>query len=124
MTNLRDLLAFNMKEQRRILKLSQAKLAEKVDTSTHYIGMIELGRKFPSPEMLERIAAALEIDSPELFSTRLYPSKTSIPAQKLQDLIVSDIEKIISHRIREADLENQTAKTEQGYDGSKNGKTE
>jgi transcriptional regulator with XRE-family HTH domain len=86
--------------------------------------MIELGRKFPSPEMLERIAAALEIDSPELFSTRLYPSKTSTPAQKLHDLIVSDIEKIISYRIREADLENQTVETKQGYGSPKNKETE
>jgi predicted transcriptional regulator len=29
-----------MKERRRFLNLSQAKLAEKVATSTHYIGMI------------------------------------------------------------------------------------
>ena len=68
MTNLRALLAFNIKERRRILGLSQAKLAEKVSTSTHYIGQIEQKKKFPSPEMLERIALALEIDSPQLFS--------------------------------------------------------
>ena len=49
--------------------LSQAKLAEKVDTSTHYIGMIETRKNFPSPEMLERIAAALGIDTIDLFST-------------------------------------------------------
>jgi transcriptional regulator with XRE-family HTH domain len=57
-----------MKAYRDALGLSQAKLAEKVNTSTHYIGMIETKNKFPSPEMLERIAAALEIDTIELFS--------------------------------------------------------
>jgi transcriptional regulator with XRE-family HTH domain len=30
--------------------------------------MIELEKKFPSPEMLEKLAAALEIDPPELFA--------------------------------------------------------
>ena len=68
MTSLRDLLAYNIKKRRRILGISQAKLAEKVSTSTHYIGQIEQKNKFPSPEMLERIASALEIDSPQLFS--------------------------------------------------------
>jgi transcriptional regulator with XRE-family HTH domain len=69
MTNIRDLLAKNMKAYRNALGLSQSKLAEKVDTSTHYIGMIETKNNFPSPEMIERIAAALGIDTVDLFST-------------------------------------------------------
>ena len=69
MTNIRDILAKNLKAYRNALGLTQAKLAEKVDTSTHYIGQIETKNKFPSPEMLERIAAALGIDTVELFST-------------------------------------------------------
>jgi hypothetical protein len=40
MTDLRQLLAFNMKERRRSLKMSQYRLAELADTSTYYIGMI------------------------------------------------------------------------------------
>jgi transcriptional regulator with XRE-family HTH domain len=71
MTNIRDLLANNMKAYRHALGMSQAKLAEKVDTSTHYIGMIETKNKFPSPEMLERLAAALGIDTTELFSKEI-----------------------------------------------------
>ena len=58
-----------MKAYRNALGLSQAKLAEKVGTSTHYIGMIETKNNFPSPEMLERIAAALGVDTIDLFST-------------------------------------------------------
>ena len=69
MTNIRDVLAKNIKAYRNALSLSQAKLAEKVNTSTHYIGMIETKKNFPSPEMLERIAGALEIDTIDLFST-------------------------------------------------------
>ncbi|MDR0598810.1 MAG: helix-turn-helix domain-containing protein [Treponema sp.] len=68
MTNIRDIVANNMRAYRAALGLSQAKLAEKVDTSTHYIGMIETKNNFPSPEMLERIAAALGIDAIDLFS--------------------------------------------------------
>jgi len=69
MTNIRDILAKNMKAYRNALGFSQARLAEKVDTSTHYIGMIETKNNFPSPEMLERIAAALGIDTIDLFTT-------------------------------------------------------
>jgi transcriptional regulator with XRE-family HTH domain len=69
MTNIRDLLARNMKAYRGALGLSQSKLADKVDTSTHYIGMIETKNNFPSPEMLERIASALGIDTVDLFFT-------------------------------------------------------
>jgi transcriptional regulator with XRE-family HTH domain len=69
MTNIRDVLAKNMKAYRGALGLSQTRLAEKAGTSTHYIGMIETQNNFPSPEMLERIAIALGIDSIDLFST-------------------------------------------------------
>jgi len=54
------------------LGFSQVNLAEKVGTSTQYIGQIEQNKKFPSPEMLERIAEALEVDSPQLFSMETY----------------------------------------------------
>jgi transcriptional regulator with XRE-family HTH domain len=69
MTNIREILAKNMKAYRNALGLSQARLAEKVNTSTHYIGMIETKNNFPSPEMLERIAVSLGIDTLDLFST-------------------------------------------------------
>jgi transcriptional regulator with XRE-family HTH domain len=42
------------------------KLAEKCNTVASYIGEIEIGRKFPSVEMIERIANALKIE-PYLF---------------------------------------------------------
>jgi len=51
MTNLRQVLAINMRERRHTLGLSQAKLAEKVNTAPTYIAMIELEKKFPSVEM-------------------------------------------------------------------------
>jgi transcriptional regulator with XRE-family HTH domain len=105
MTSLKKLLAFNMKERRRILDISQAALAERVNTSTHYIAMIELGRKTPSLSMIERIAAALQIDSPELFSMR------SIPLESLKALhkaVLEDIKKTVDLSILRNlnDLEN------------------
>jgi transcriptional regulator with XRE-family HTH domain len=103
MTSLRALLSHNIKEQRRILGITQAKLAEKVETSTHYIGQIELGNKFPTPEMLERIAAALEIDSPQLFSMNSFPTEV---IKQFQEGLISDVETAIASAIssRFADL--------------------
>ena len=91
MTNLRELLAFNMKERRRKLGISQAKLAEKADLFTQYVAMIELGRKFPSPEKMELIACALEIDTPELFS--MPPSVEAV--LQYRQIILTDLEKAI-----------------------------
>jgi len=69
MTDIRQVLARNMKNYRKIQKISQEKLAERINTAPNYIAMIEVGRKFPSAGMLERIAMALNVDTPELFTT-------------------------------------------------------
>jgi len=98
MTSLKKLLAFNMKEQRRILGISQAALAERISTSTHYIAMIELERKTPSLIMLERIAIALEIDPPELFSMKKVPFVSLV---KLQKSVLENIEKAVINVINE-----------------------
>jgi transcriptional regulator with XRE-family HTH domain len=98
MTNLRELLAFNMRERRHFLRISQEKLAENIGTSTNYIGMIETRKKFPTPEMLERIAFALGIDAPDLFSTKKHPAKTPV-LQELYDSVIKDIEKIIAYKL-------------------------
>jgi len=42
-------------------------LSEKCDTTSNYIGQIEMGRRIPSFDKIEKIAAALEIQSHELF---------------------------------------------------------
>jgi len=69
MTEIRLVLAENMKKYRKIQKISQEKLAERINTAPNYIAMIEVGKKFPSAGMLARIATALNVDTPELFTT-------------------------------------------------------
>ena len=43
------------------------KLAEMLNTSTSYIGEIEINRKVPSLEMVEKIARALKVEPFRLF---------------------------------------------------------
>ena len=69
MTGIKDILAKNMKTYRIALGFTQAYLAEKVNTSTNYIGLIEKRQRFPSPDMIERIAVALGIEPSELFNS-------------------------------------------------------
>jgi len=98
MTNLRHVLALNMKKKRSTLGLSQAKLAEKINTAPTYIAMIELEKKFPSVEMLERIASALLMDTIELFSVKPLPENS---LKKLHKSVLLDFEKVIEKKLRE-----------------------
>ena len=68
MTDVRILLARNMKRCREILGISQMKLAEKVGCSPTLIGKIEIMKRFPSADTLNQIAKALKIEPSDLFS--------------------------------------------------------
>ena len=63
-------------------------MAEKVGTSTQYIGTLETRGKFPSSEMVHKLAAALEIDPTELFFKDLYPEAIMRNAKKI---VLADI---------------------------------
>lgn len=67
MTNIQMCLSRNMKFHRKRLGLSQTALAEKAETAPNYIALIEVGKSFPSLPMMEKIAAALQIDALDLF---------------------------------------------------------
>ena len=96
MTNLRHILALNIKERRRFLGISQVKLAEKVDTAPTYIAMIELEKRSPSFEMLERIAAALNIDPSDLFSKKAYSVDL---IKKFHEAVLADFENVLKTQI-------------------------
>jgi transcriptional regulator with XRE-family HTH domain len=116
MTDLRKVLASNMRLHRKNLGLSQSKLADRVDSATNYIGMIETAKKFPSPEMMEKIAEALQIDSIQLFSMKPVAldlsSMESLRKDILADIkkmilkeIASDAEKMVSDRLSADDID-------------------
>ena len=65
---------------------------------TNYLGLIEGGKKFPSADMIERIAFALGKDTPDLF--------TITPIQhNWKEAILSDMGTLINRRLDE--LKNQ-----------------
>jgi len=104
MTNIRDILANNLKENRRKCGVSQAKLAEKAGISTQYIAMIELSRQFPTPEVLEQIAAALNIEAYELFAV---PPSPESSMERLHQDIIKDIRQIFVEMLEKAPPDKQ-----------------
>ena len=62
-TNLRGILAANLKKHRKMLGLSQEKLAEMADVSWQSINSIECHRTWVSDKTLESLANALKIDT-------------------------------------------------------------
>jgi transcriptional regulator with XRE-family HTH domain len=106
MTDIRNLLAQNIKNYRKIRGFSQEMLADKAGTSLTHIGMIETSKKYPSPQMLEKIAIALGIDTPELFTTHtvtFMPNYNKSIERLYQDITVDfrQFEKTVIGRIKE-----------------------
>jgi len=99
MKNIRDILANNLKENRRKCSISQSKLAEKAGISTQYIAMIELSRQFPTPEVLERIAGALDIEAYELFAVPLSPEDAM---ERLRQDIISEMKQTFGDVVEQA----------------------
>jgi transcriptional regulator with XRE-family HTH domain len=64
---LQETFIMNLKKFRKKRGISQMTLAELSDTTGNYIGQIEMGRRIPSFEKIEQIAAALRIPSYRLF---------------------------------------------------------
>jgi len=73
MAGIREVLAKNIKEYRRKYGLSQDKLAELAGISSQYLATVETCRKFPTPEMLDRLAEALSLETHELFASAPTP---------------------------------------------------
>ena len=108
MTNIRELLAINLKKLRAARGWSQAKLAEKAKTSTQYIGMIETKIKYPSSSMVHRLAKAFDIDPAELFCKDIDPQTTMKNAQKavIQDFgeeICNIINDLVAEKVKKID---------------------
>ena len=67
MNSIKTLFGRKIKEFRKRKKLTQAQLAELVQVDDKHISCIESGKNFPSPELIERFANALEIEPKDLF---------------------------------------------------------
>ena len=97
--NIREILAANLRENRRKKRLTQEKLAEMADISLRYLAMLELGKSFPSGEVLEKLSKALDIQTYQLFDPTSTPEGAVI---HLEQSIVANIERVVSTAIEQS----------------------
>lgn len=65
--NTQKLLGRRIRSLRQTRGLTQQQLGERADLNYKYLGAVERGEENPSLLVLERIAAALEVELPDLF---------------------------------------------------------
>ena len=107
---LKQVFVQNLKEFRKKEGFSQMKLAECCNTTTSYIGHIETGLKFPSMDMIEKMAEILRIE-PYLFfinrmkqdagdSENVYPKLPVSMKNELNNEIDLSVSKVIKEILR------------------------
>ena len=96
---LKQIFIRNLKEFRKKEGLSQMKLAEYCDTAPSYIGDIEIGRRFPSIDMIEKIAGVLKIEPYHFFKNRTENSNNS-DTDNLFPLLPNSMKKQIKTQIK------------------------
>jgi transcriptional regulator with XRE-family HTH domain len=103
MVSSHSLFVQNLRKIRRKCGLTQEQLAEKVNVSTHHIGMIELSRNNPTLELVERIAKALGIKTYELFLDPLSPNEEF---ERLRLAIKEDMRQLLDEALKNAITKN------------------
>jgi transcriptional regulator with XRE-family HTH domain len=94
---IKAVLGKNIKFLRFRREYSQADLAEKADISVIFLSNIERGVKFPKPEIMSRIARALEVEVFELFKADLAP----INNREIMNRLSADIHRNINAAVDE-----------------------
>lgn len=72
---------------REAANLSREAAAERAGTGANYLGEVERGEKFPTLEMIERIAAALKVSPSAFFEYEAEEVEDQILISKLQQLL-------------------------------------
>jgi len=95
---IREILALNLRENRQKCGFTQEKLAEKAGISANYLSMVEVSKKFPTPEMLDRLANALKIETFQLFDASSTAEGALI---HLERSIINNIKQLVKETVRE-----------------------
>jgi transcriptional regulator with XRE-family HTH domain len=96
---LKQIFIRNLREFRKKEGLSQMKLAEYCNTATSYIGDIEIGRRFPSMELIEKIADILRIE-PYLFFKNRNDNDVNTDTENIFPLLPNSMKKQITTQIK------------------------
>ena len=94
-----EILARNLREHRRKCGFSQEKLAEKAKISTQYLAILEIARRFPSLEVIERLAKSMNIEVYELFLIDFSPRKE---LEQLRNEIIIEMKQTFGEIVEKA----------------------
>jgi transcriptional regulator with XRE-family HTH domain len=94
MTRIKELLMVNVSRLRKKKGLTQEQLAELCAVSTNHIAGIEIGRRFPSEELFQRIADNLGVEPYQLVidpdSTSMLPESDLI--ERYTEFLANEIQ--------------------------------
>jgi len=93
----KNLLSQNIRLYRETIGYSQEELAEKAGISPPYLGAVERGEKWPSPETLAGIAIGLKVNPYDLFKPEHTVSKD---VHGLTEKMLKDIQTTVNQTIR------------------------
>ena len=91
----RKILAANLKRLRKALGISQAILAERAGCSPTMIGNIEITKRFPSAESLDKLATALGVPVYELFMEKSPAVARAIDKTEVRERLAKDLRDVI-----------------------------
>ena len=94
-TAISKLLSINIKRSRKERKLTQEQLAEAVGISTRHLSDIERSDAFPSPEVIEQIAAELGVPSYTLFLPSEENRVEVVYTQNIKTMLDTEISKAL-----------------------------
>lgn len=90
---IKQLFGKNLHEYRKIKKMSQEQLAEKLGISVKHLSTLETGKCFVSAELLEKIVAVLNISPAALFYSDTDSSIDNSELSLVDNIIEEEIEK-------------------------------
>jgi transcriptional regulator with XRE-family HTH domain len=116
----RNILSANIKQYRKKIGLSQLMLSERLDVSPNFLGSVETGKKWVSPNTLVKLANALNIEVYQLFKPletddepAALPDVTAV-IEKYIDEISATIKQTVDHSVKLA-VEQSLRKIKNSY---------
>lgn len=103
MTRIQQLLAENLRRERKRAGYSQEKLAELVELSPKYISSLEGGGRFPSPDTIQRIVDCLGLEPYELLIDHSYLLDRNADARvlaKFEEFLGTQLARCIRDSVR------------------------
>jgi transcriptional regulator with XRE-family HTH domain len=100
----KEILAKSLRERRKMLAFTQQELAAKANISIRMLQQIEGEQSWPSPEVISRIAKALNIDEATLLTGR---GKDAVPSKLSQEDMIDKLTQLADALTRINFLEKQ-----------------